>query len=400
MYVTLEGSAGRVFCCCWHASLQQNAQCLKYVITRSASILHLRVRRTTKVLPDGKTLRLLTCPTKGSKKPLDQGRQGKENRSMKELQITFDCVLDEGATQNEVYGQVRPCVRAPFHGVSACIFAYGQTGSGKTYTMTGDHTASLKTAAELSQNLRLDLHKSVTRSVQNRYGVPSVSQRVEAPPAVTSEGQRQGPTLTEARAGDGIIPRAVVDVFRYARQCQDGDANIATTAAEGCRGRQTDRFGRHLQSTAARSATAPATDERNQTGTFSTAGTSASSASGDKRRSRSDPSLFAGDPVEAPRTPISPVDDVQQRLREKAKEDRDEGSGMRAGFVMEGQRGCTVECSYMQVSIRQRSKHKPAKNDGCLLSSEPIYAPPLSFVPGKYRSCSAIHERRRHLTQH
>ncbi|CAM9282392.1 unnamed protein product, partial [Laminaria digitata] len=58
--------------------------------------------------------------------------------SRKELKVVFDRVLGESARQEEVYEQVRACVRLPFQGVNACVFAYGQTGSGKTYTMIGD----------------------------------------------------------------------------------------------------------------------------------------------------------------------------------------------------------------------------------------------------------------------
>lgn len=310
-------------------------------ITRPTSTPHVPARRTTRVLPDGKTLRLLTCPPRTSKEPLDQGRQKRDSRSSKELQITFDCALDEGATQNELYEEVCSCVSAPFHGVNACIFAYGQTGSGKTHTMIGDHTISLTTSAELSQNSMFDVNKPVARSIKTWNAVPSVNQRVESPPAATSEGRRHG---SELRAGDGVIPRAVADLFRYVQQCQEGGADVATTAATGnSREKQSDRFGRHSDSTIVCSAI----DRRNKTRTSSTSGMSAGSSSGDERRSGRDPFLSADDPMEAPRAPTWSVNDVQQGPCEKAKEAEDEGSGM------EGQRSCTIECSYMQVSIRR-----------------------------------------------
>lgn len=69
--------------------------------------------RTTALFPDGKTLCLHTTPTKGEKEQLDQGRL---RESRKELRVTFDRILGEEAKQEEVYEQVRACVRLPFLG--------------------------------------------------------------------------------------------------------------------------------------------------------------------------------------------------------------------------------------------------------------------------------------------
>eukprot|EP00759_Apiculatamorpha_spiralis_P010381 PhF_6_TR17104/c0_g1_i2/m.26330 len=53
-------------------------------------------------------------------------------------EYTFDCVLDETDTQQDVYGTLAAdFVDAALQGYSATILAYGQTGTGKTYTIFG-----------------------------------------------------------------------------------------------------------------------------------------------------------------------------------------------------------------------------------------------------------------------
>eukprot|EP00898_Chlorokybus_atmophyticus_P006188 jgi/Chlat1/6570/Chrsp45S06036 len=52
--------------------------------------------------------------------------------------FTFDRVLDENATQEELFeSAVKPIVENCLLGYNSSFFAYGQTGSGKTYTMFG-----------------------------------------------------------------------------------------------------------------------------------------------------------------------------------------------------------------------------------------------------------------------
>ncbi|KAM7259302.1 hypothetical protein ACFE04_015043 [Oxalis oulophora] len=51
-------------------------------------------------------------------------------------EFTFDAVLDEDVTNNEVYrSTVEPIIPTIFQRTKATCFAYGQTGSGKTFTM-------------------------------------------------------------------------------------------------------------------------------------------------------------------------------------------------------------------------------------------------------------------------
>eukprot|EP00850_Spirogloea_muscicola_P001512 SM000005S17309 [mRNA] locus=s5:1311716:1316621:- [translate_table: standard] len=53
-----------------------------------------------------------------------------------EHEFVFDAILDEGASNDEVYREtVEPIVPTIFAKAKATCFAYGQTGSGKTYTM-------------------------------------------------------------------------------------------------------------------------------------------------------------------------------------------------------------------------------------------------------------------------
>eukprot|EP01043_Picozoa_sp_COSAG02_P032807 COSAG02_NODE_2209_length_9497_cov_60.725474_1_plen_318_part_10 len=52
--------------------------------------------------------------------------------------FTFDSVLGENASQEQVYTDVaRPVVHHVLEGVNATVLAYGQTSGGKTYTMDG-----------------------------------------------------------------------------------------------------------------------------------------------------------------------------------------------------------------------------------------------------------------------
>ena len=55
--------------------------------------------------------------------------------------FTFDCVLNERSTQEDVY---RGCgidflVKQALEGYNSTVLVYGQTGSGKTYTMQGEN---------------------------------------------------------------------------------------------------------------------------------------------------------------------------------------------------------------------------------------------------------------------
>ena len=55
--------------------------------------------------------------------------------------FSFDRVLPEDATQEDMYQSVSAHVKATVRGYNTTIFAYGSTGSGKSHTMTGNSTA-------------------------------------------------------------------------------------------------------------------------------------------------------------------------------------------------------------------------------------------------------------------
>ena len=56
------------------------------------------------------------------------------------LTFEFDGILDSGANQQEVYGEMESVCLSALDGYNSCIIAHGQSGAGKTYTMVGDVT--------------------------------------------------------------------------------------------------------------------------------------------------------------------------------------------------------------------------------------------------------------------
>lgn len=56
----------------------------------------------------------------------------------------FDSLLEQDATQSDVFAEVSQLVESVLDGYRVCVFAYGQTGSGKTYTMEVRLDTSLK----------------------------------------------------------------------------------------------------------------------------------------------------------------------------------------------------------------------------------------------------------------
>jgi hypothetical protein len=59
------------------------------------------------------------------------------------LVYNFDGIFDTGASQADIFTQVKPFVQSALDGENVCIFAYGQTGSGKTHTMEGPNSEAL-----------------------------------------------------------------------------------------------------------------------------------------------------------------------------------------------------------------------------------------------------------------
>ncbi|CAB1118472.1 unnamed protein product [Ectocarpus sp. CCAP 1310/34] len=171
--------------------------------------------RTTTVLPDGTTLRVVPPPVKGGKDKLDQGRL---RERWKTLEVSFDRVLGESAGQGDVYDQVKACVRLPFAGVNACVFAYGQTGSGKTHTMVGDmpkqETFDAEPASLIAKGNTMDGLASPGARTKGHGAAKKAA--LEGRKSAESNNSNTGEVPRGERAG--VIPRAVRDIFRLVRQ--------------------------------------------------------------------------------------------------------------------------------------------------------------------------------------
>ena len=69
------------------------------------------------------------------------------NNSADAIQFEFDNILRD-ASQEEVFTQCgAEACEAVLSGYNATVFAYGQTGAGKTFTMSGDTSSTISSAA-------------------------------------------------------------------------------------------------------------------------------------------------------------------------------------------------------------------------------------------------------------
>ncbi|KAK8055672.1 P-loop containing nucleoside triphosphate hydrolase protein [Apiospora rasikravindrae] len=69
--------------------------------------------------------------------PNHQSMRSKQNGEAPPTQWhgQFECVFDKGATNADIFDEVKPVLGSAFNGKNATVFAYGQSGSGKTYTL-------------------------------------------------------------------------------------------------------------------------------------------------------------------------------------------------------------------------------------------------------------------------
>jgi kinesin family member C1 len=156
-------------------------------------ILRGTVRLTGPAKPYGFGVELTAPPYAGALSVAAlQGKGGSMDRGV--WNFVFDSVLDQGATQQDVFDEVSSMVESVLDGYRACIFAYGQTGSGKTHTMEGPPWS---------------LCPSSSAAVAT----------AQHPDALQDEGDKQGTHSTGRVLSDdrGIIPRSVELLFDECR---------------------------------------------------------------------------------------------------------------------------------------------------------------------------------------
>ncbi|KFK26463.1 hypothetical protein AALP_AA8G252300 [Arabis alpina] len=80
-------------------------------------------------------------------------------------EFEFDKVFHQSATQEDVFGEVKPILRSALDGHNVCVLAYGQTGTGKTFTMDGTNEEpglAPRAIEELFNEASIDHTHSVT----------------------------------------------------------------------------------------------------------------------------------------------------------------------------------------------------------------------------------------------
>lgn len=71
--------------------------------------------------------------------PEDEREILSENERLRDAEFHFHGILDEDATQEDVYELLaHDCVQSVTQGINATIIAYGQSGSGKSYSICGN----------------------------------------------------------------------------------------------------------------------------------------------------------------------------------------------------------------------------------------------------------------------
>ena len=149
----------------------------------------------------------------GNESILQNRQTGKE--------FEYDAVLDHHVSQEDAYNIV--CGKYPnaisqaiFGGYNAAILAYGQTGSGKTYTIFGSSSGLPSTSVErhIKSPNRQQSARKTHRHLGDRYSASSKSTPSLSPqPSYYNDKDDS----FELKDSDGIIPRAVHDLFRARR---------------------------------------------------------------------------------------------------------------------------------------------------------------------------------------
>ncbi|KAL8213653.1 UNVERIFIED_CONTAM: hypothetical protein K2H54_067924 [Gekko kuhli] len=76
----------------------------------------------------------------------EESHVGRERKDDITYEFNFDRVFPPSSSQEEVFEEIALLVQSALDGYHVCIFAYGQTGSGKTYTMEGPEDLAPSTA--------------------------------------------------------------------------------------------------------------------------------------------------------------------------------------------------------------------------------------------------------------
>ena len=129
----------------------------------------------------------------------------------KDKQIDLDAVFGPNSSQKDVYERsVGDAVRRNvFRGFNTTILTFGQTGSGKTYTMSGPTTPSSSTSVKETPR------KSISDITSN----------------ILKSSDSESDRLPALQEGDGILSRAVYDLFR-GRSLHSGCVTIKLTYIE------------------------------------------------------------------------------------------------------------------------------------------------------------------------
>ena len=75
-------------------------------------------------------------------------------RTRHDLLASYDVVIDEAGTQEDVFSHVSAYTGNFLNGYNCTIFAYGQTGTGKTHTMFGFGFSNAEEFEKLEQKKR------------------------------------------------------------------------------------------------------------------------------------------------------------------------------------------------------------------------------------------------------
>ncbi|XP_015272915.1 PREDICTED: kinesin-like protein KIFC1 [Gekko japonicus] len=76
----------------------------------------------------------------------EESHVGRERKDDITYEFNFDRVFPPSSSQEDVFEEITLLVQSALDGYHVCIFAYGQTGSGKTYTMEGPEDLAPTTA--------------------------------------------------------------------------------------------------------------------------------------------------------------------------------------------------------------------------------------------------------------